>query len=71
MDHSTTFLLRGVLFKMCIFSDIALFSVCIGLSQFLEAKSRPHPNRLFMLYSKIFVNVYAVRKCLFFVIIHL
>ena len=36
MDHSKTILLRGVLCKNYIFRDIALLSVFIGLSQFLD-----------------------------------
>ena len=39
--------------KMCIFWDIALIYVCIGLSQFLEVKSRPHLNRIFMFFFSI------------------
>ena len=37
--------------KMCFFFwDIALISVCIGLSQFLEVKSRPRLNRISMFF---------------------
>ena len=50
MDHSKTFI-KGCTVQTCvIFWDIAFISVCIGLSQFLEVKSTPHPNRFFMFF---------------------
>ena len=56
--------------KMFIFWDIALISVCIGLSQFIEVKSRPHLNRMFVFFYAVngifqgyFLNAYPVQKC--------
>ena len=49
--------------KMCNFWDIALISVCIGLSQILEVKSRPHLNRIFMFITLFFVFSFFILTC--------
>ena len=67
INDSKTFI-KGCFMQKCAFS----ISVCKGLSQFLVVNSRPHPNRFFMffyakiVYSKIFVNVYAVQEMTIF-----
>ena len=47
----------GFTMQKCVFlKDIALISVCIGLGQFVEVKSRPQPNRfMFFLCCKCFI----------------
>ena len=58
--------------KTCILWDIALIFYSIGISQFFEVQTTPHPNRffmysmLYMVYSKTLLSIATLCKKVYF-----